>query len=122
MKAFTKYNDEYMMSYYNQMYSSYGITIYENLWDMRGDDVTDEISYEKELTTRAKESVKSALVYQGIFEDAGLSVDIDSLLSKMNEDYGEDYTQNMLDTYGQGYIVQDEIVNVVTDYLVDLYK
>jgi trigger factor len=122
MKAVTKYNDEYMMSYYNQMFSSYGISAYENLWDLRGEDITDELSYEKELTTRAQESVKSALVYQGIFEDAGLSIDIDNMLSEMNEEYGEDYTQSMLDNYGQGYIAQAEIMNVVTDYLVDLYK
>jgi trigger factor len=122
MKAVTKYNDEYMLSYYNQMFSSYGITAYEDLWDLRGEDITDELSYEKELTTRAQESVKSALVYQGIFEDAGLSIDVDNLLSEMNEEYGEDYAQSMLDTYGQGYMVQAEIINVVTDYLMDLYK
>jgi trigger factor len=122
MKAVTKYNDEYMLSYYNQMFSSYGITAYENLWDLRGEDITDELSYEKELTTRAQESVKSALVYQGIFEDAGLSIDIDNLLSDMSDEYGEDYAQNMLDTYGQGYMAQAEIMNVVNDYLMDLYR
>jgi trigger factor len=122
MKAVTKYNDEYMLSYYNQMFSSYGITAYENLWDLRGEDITDELSYEKELTTRAQESVKSALVYQGIFEDAGLSIDVDNLLSDMSDEYGEDYAQNMLDTYGQGYMAQAEIMNVVNDYLMDLYR
>jgi trigger factor len=113
-----------MMSYYNSMYESYGMSsyVFENLWDYAGDDVTDEISYEKDLTSRAKDTVKTAFVYQAIFEDAGLSIDIDTVLSDMTDEYGEDYTQQMIDTYGQGYMAQAEIKNAVIDYLVDMYK
>jgi trigger factor len=124
IKSILKYDDEYMMSYYNSMYESYGMSsyVFENLWDYAGDDVTDEISYEKDLTSRAKDTVKTAFVYQGIFEDAGLSIDIDTVLSDMTDEYGEDYTQQMIDTYGQGYMAQAEIKNAVIDYLVDMYK
>jgi trigger factor len=124
IKSILKYDDEYMMSYYNSMYESYGMSSYtfENLWDYAGDDVTDEISYEKDLTSRAKDTVKTAFVYQRIFEDAGLSIDIDAMLSEMTDEYGEDYAQQMLDTYGQGYMAQAEIKNTVIDYLVDMYK
>jgi trigger factor len=124
IKSILKYDDEYMMSYYNSMYESYGMSsyVFENLWDYAGDDVTDEISYEKDLTSRAKDTVKTAFVYQAIFEDAGLSIDIDTVLSDMTDEYGEDYTQQMLDTYGQGYMAQAEIKNTVIDYLVDMYK
>jgi trigger factor len=125
IKSITKYDDEYMMSYYNQMYESYGLTGYgyDNLWDYVSEDgVTDELSYEKNLTSRAKDTVKTALVYQGIFEDAGLTVDVDTMLSDMTEENDEDYTQNMLDTYGQGYMVQAEIKDKVIDYLMEMYK
>jgi trigger factor len=124
IKSILKYDDEYMMSYYNSMYESYGMSsyVFENLWDYAGDDVTDEISYEKDLTSRAKDTVKTAFVYQAIFEDAGLSIDIDTVLSDMTDEYGEDYTQQMIDTYGQGYMAQAEIKNAVIDYLVDMYK
>jgi trigger factor len=122
MKAITKYNDEYMLSYYNQMFSSYGMTAYENLWDLRDDDIDDELSYERELKTRAQESVKEALVYQGIFEDAGLTIDMDSAIAEMTEENGEDYVTNMQETYGEGYMAQDEMRDAVVDYLMELYK
>jgi trigger factor len=124
IKSILKYDDEYMMSYYNSMFESYGMTGYgyDNLWDYAGEDVTDEISYEKDLTSRAKDTVKTAFVYQAIFEDAGLSIDVDAILSEMTDEYGEDYAQQMLDSYGQGYMAQAEIKNAVIDYLMDMYK
>jgi trigger factor len=122
IKSITKYDDEYMMSYYNQLYEAYGLTGYgyDNLWDYAG--AEDELSYEKDLTSRAKDTVKTALVYQGIFEDAGMTLDVDAMLSEMTEENDEDYTQDMLDTYGQGYMAQAEMKNQVIDYLMDLYK
>jgi trigger factor len=122
VKGTTKYNDEYMMSYYSQMFASYGMTGYgyDNLWDYAG--VSDEYAYEKDLTDRAKETVKTALVYQAIFEDAGLSLDIDTMLANLDEENGEGSADSMVESYGQGYLAQDELHNIVTDYLVDMYK
>lgn len=54
LRAVTKYNDEYMMEYYNQMFSSYGMSAYDNVWDMMGGEVSDEMSYEKDLRTRKR--------------------------------------------------------------------
>lgn len=122
IKAVTKYDDEYMMQYYNQMFSSYGMSAYENVWDTRTDDINDELSYEKELRERAKETVKSALVYQAIFEDAGLTIDMDAVIAEMTEENGEEYVTNMKENYGEGYMAQAEIKDTVTDYLMDLYK
>jgi trigger factor len=125
IKGITKNDDEYMMSYYNQMYEYYGMSSYEfeNLWDYVSEDgVTDELSYEKNLTTRAKDTVKTALVYQGIFEDAGLTLDSDEYLANLTDENGEDYTDSLLETYGQGYLMQTEIKNQVIDYLMDMYK
>jgi trigger factor len=125
IKSITKYNDEYMMSYYNQMYEYYGMSAYtfDTLWDYVGEDgVTDELSYEKNLTSRCKETVKTALVYQAIFEDAGLTLDTDEVLANMTEENDEDYTDSMLETYGQGYMMQDEMREKVIDYLMEMYK
>jgi trigger factor len=122
IKAILKYNDEYTMSYYNQMFESYGMTGYgyDTLWDYAG--VDDELSYEKDLKSRAQDTVKTALVYQGIFDAEGLSIDVDQIMSDMTDEYGEDYTEQMLETYGQGYMAQAEIKNAVIDYLMELYK
>ncbi len=122
MKSILKYDDVSMLEYYNQMFSSYGIDTYENVWDTRGTEVTDERSYEKELNERAKEGVKTALVYQAIFEKAGLTIDMDAAIAKMTEENSEEYVENMKTTYGEGYMAQAEIKNAVIEYLMNLYK
>lgn len=122
LRAVTKYNDESMLAYYNQMFSAYGMSAYENLWDLMGGEVTDELSYEKDLRERAKEIAKTAMVYQAIFEDAGLTIDMDAALAEMTEESGEEYVTSMKENYGEGYMAQNEIMETVTTYLVELYK
>lgn len=122
VKALTKYSDENMMNYYNQMFASYGMESYKNVWETRGEEVTDELSYEKELNTRAKDAVKSSMVYQAIFEDAGLNLDMEAAYAEMEEENGEEYVANMKETYGEAYIAQGQIKDTVTDYLMGLYK
>lgn len=122
MKAVTKYDDEYMMQYYNQMFSSYGMESYSNVWDTRGEEIKDELSYEKELTERAKDTVKTAIVYQAIYEKAGLSIDMDATIAEMTEENGEEYVTNMKETYGEGYMAQAEMKETVIEYLMDKYK
>ena len=117
LKSITKYNDEYTLQYYNQMFAQYGMDTYENVWDTR-DGIDDEIAYEHELTDRAKEMAAQALIYQAIYEKAGLSVDFEALTAEMTEDYGEEYVTGMKENYGQGYMNQAEIQEVVMDYLV----
>ena len=122
VRAVTKYNDEYMLEYYNQMFSAYGMSAYENLWDLMGGEVSDELSYEKDLRERAKENAKTAMVYQAIFEDAGLTIDMEAALAEMTEESGEEYVTSMKENYGEGYMAQNEIMETVTTYLVELYK
>ncbi len=122
LRAVTKYNDESMLAYYNQMYSSMGMAAYENVWDMMGEDITDELSYEKDLRERTKEMAKTAMVYQAIFEDAGLTIDMDAVFADMTAQSGEEYVTNMKENYGEGYMAQAEIQEAVTDYLMERYK
>lgn len=118
LKSQTKYNDETNMQYYNQMYAQYGLETFNNVWEIM-DGIDNEVDYEHNLTDRAKEMAKQALVYQAIYEKAGLNVDFDTLVAEMTESYGEDYVTNMKETYGQGYMIQTEIQSVVLDYLAD---
>lgn len=90
--------------------------------DGMGNDIEDEIEYEKELTERAKEDVKKAMVYQAIFESAGLTIDMDAYYNELNENNGEDYASNIIKTYGEGYIAQMEMREAVVDYLIGLYS
>lgn len=90
--------------------------------DGMGDDIKDEAAYEKELMERAKEDVKEAMVYQAIFESAGLTIDMDAFYNELNENYGEDYVDSIKESYGEGYLAQMQMREAVIDYLTDLYK
>ncbi len=102
VKSLIKGEDEFMMDYYNQLYASYGMEGNTNVWETRGEEINDELSYEKELKTRAEETVKEALVYQAIFEKAGLSIDTESS--------------------GEASLAQAAMAQAVKNYLVGLYK
>ena len=67
VKAVTKHDDENMLSYYQQMFASSNMTAFENLWDLRDDSISDELKYELELNTRAKEATKRASCISGNF-------------------------------------------------------
>lgn len=86
--------------------------------DNMGSDIEDEIEYEKELTERAQETVKEAMVYQAIAEGAGLTFD----MAAYTEENGEDYVESLKESYGEGYIAQSEVRQMVVDYLMDLYR
>lgn len=118
IKGILKYNDEYSLQYYNQMFSQYGMGGYENVWDTR-DGIDNEEAYEKELTQRAKDSMKQTFVYQAIFEKAGLSLDMDAYLAELTTDHGEEYVTNMKETYGIGYMAQSKMSEMVIDYLME---
>lgn len=90
--------------------------------DNMGTDIDDEIEYEKELTERAQDTVKEALVYQAIFEDAGLTVDMDAYYAELAESGGEEYVENIKERYGEGYMAQNRIRQAVTEHLVSLYE
>ena len=122
VKAVTKLDDENMLSYYQQMFASSNMTAFENLWDLRDDSISDELKYELELNTRAKEATKEHLVYQAIFEKAGLTLDMEAHYAELTESNGEDYVTNMKETYGEGYMAQGQIREAVVDYLVGLYQ
>lgn len=83
-----------------------------------GMEMEDEIAYEKELTQRAEETVKEAMVYQAVFEDAGLSFDADAYYAEQVETMGEEYAERQ----GAGYLAQREIKQMAIDYLVGLYQ
>lgn len=78
----------------------------------------EEIAYEKELTQRAQDQVKEAMVYQAVFDDAGLAFDADAHYNEQVETMGEDYAKR----YGAGYLAQEEIRQMAIDHLVGLYQ
>lgn len=92
-------------------------SILKNSDNNSGVEPEDEISYEKELTQRAEEAVKETMVYQAVFEDAGLSFDANAYYAERVEGMGEEYAER----YGAGYLAQGEIRQMAIDYLMGLY-
>ena len=90
--------------------------------DNSGTAIEDEIAYEKELTGRAEERVKEAMVYQAIFEDAGLTFDADAYFAEQAEEIGEEYVESMKEMYGAGFLTQSEMRLMAVDHLVELYQ
>lgn len=88
----------------------------------QGMEIDDEIEYEKELTQRAQDNVKQAMVYQAIFEDAGLTFDAEANLAEMAEESGEEYVENMKERYGAPYLAQSEMGQMAIEHLVGLYQ
>lgn len=93
-------------------------SILKNSDNNSGVEPEDEIAYEKELTQRAEKTVKETMVYQAVFEDAGLSFDADAYYTQQVEVMGEEYANR----YGAGYLAQGEIRRMATEYLVGLYQ
>lgn len=93
-------------------------SILKNSDNNSGEEPEDEIAYEKELTQRAEEAVKETMVYQAVFEDAGLSFDADAYYTEQVKVMGEQYAER----YGAGYLAQGEIKRMTIDYLVGLYQ
>lgn len=93
-------------------------SVMKNSDENSGMEMEDEIAYEKELTQRAKDTVKEAMVYQAVFEDAGLSFDAEAYYNEQVEAMGEEYAK----MYGAGYLAQGEIRQMAIDHLVGLYQ
>ena len=66
--------------------------------------------------------MKEAMVYQAIFEDAGLTFDADAYFAEQAEEIGEEYVESMKEMYGAGFLTQSEMRLMAIDHLVELYQ
>lgn len=90
--------------------------------DNTGSDIDDEIAYEKNLTERAKEEVKEDLVYQAVFESAGLTLDMEAFQEKLTAQYGAGYVENLKASFGEADMAHNCLRQTVRDYLIGLYR
>ena len=101
---------------YNEYYqSSYGQTMYSSFDDYTG---MDRKEYYASARTDAEEIADRNLIYQAIYEDAGLNITDESKKEVLaGYGIGEDYYTEIEETYGKGYLSQSAIVYTVLDYL-----
>ena len=118
LMALTKGVDIEQYNNYNQYYAStYGQPMYNSFDDYVG---LDKKEYYAQLRTQAENIADQMLVYQAIYEDAGLTYTEENV----NEVYGsygitEEFRPQMLETYGEGFLNQSAVMFAVMDYLKD---
>ncbi len=119
LKGQMKYDDENTYkaentSYYNQ----YGKNKYESFNAYIGGQSDKE--YAALLTQQAMKQAQNELIYQAIYEDAGLTVsseDVSEYLTSINLD--SSYYSSQQSTYGKGYLYHQGMVYTVIKYLAD---
>ena len=62
------------------------------------------------------------MVYQAVFEDAGLSFDVQAYFDEMAGESGEEYVDSLKENYGEAYLAQNEMRQAVIEYLTGLYE
>lgn len=90
--------------------------------DNTGSDIKNEIAYERELTERAKEAVKEDLVYQAVFESAGLTFDMEDYQEKLAAVYSVEYVEGLKASFGEADMAHNGLKRAVRDYLIGLYR
>lgn len=119
LKSTIKYADEQSYQYMNQMYMSYYGQGYGSFEEYTG---KTEEEYVVDLTQRAEEACKDMLIYQGILESEGISLDEASIKDDLLEQYGsEDGYKSLADQYGMGYLanglVESKALETVKGYI-----
>lgn len=90
--------------------------------DNTGSDIKNEIAYERELTERAKEAVKEDLVYQAVFESAGLTFDMEDYQENLAAVYSVEYVEGLKASFGEADMAHNGLKRAVRDYLIGLYR
>ncbi len=112
-----KYADVEEMKGWNQVYEVYGLGSYSSVYEYK--QMENEMEYEASLRLRAEEVAESNLIIQAIYEDAGLTITSEHLDAVMVEmGMSPEDLEQMIKTYGQGYIYQRAMKVAVVEYLV----
>ena len=117
VKATTKYYEEQNYASMLQMYESYGMANpYESFDDYIGET---PVAHEKTLTKEAKEQVLRDLAYQTLYEKLGLSITEEDYTAYLEE---TGISEEDVETYGKGYLMQMLIQDKVREALMDKAK
>lgn len=117
VKATTKYYEEKNYAYMLQMYEAYGMANpYESFDDYIGET---PVAHEKTLTKEAKEQVLRDLAYQTLYEKLGLSITEEDYTAYLEE---TGISEEDVETYGKGYLMQTLIQDKVREALMDKAK
>ena len=121
MKKYMKAKDYKQMETSNATYQNlYGYDAYKDVLEMRG---MDKEEYAKATKEAAEIEAKKNLVYQALYEKFNLSVSDDDLKAVASSyGFGDDDYEGAVDRFGNPYIHQQAIINVVNDYLAENYN
>lgn len=114
LKALKMYSDQSSYEYMNQMYVQmygYGASSFLEYMGMSQE------QYDISVIDSAMKAEVSALARQAIAEKEGIRVTEDDMKSYVEETYGEDSYDSILESYGKPYIAQTTLDSLVQKYL-----
>ena len=121
MKKFIKAKDYKQMETTNSTYQNlYGKDAYKDVLDMRK---MDKKEYRQEVLKSAKEQADENLIMQALFEKFDLSV-TDEDIKEVTSSYGfkEDEYDKAVERFGEPYLYEQAMINVVNNYLAENYN
>lgn len=121
MKKYMKAKDYKQMETSNATYQNlYGYDAYKDVLEMRG---MSKEEYAKATKEAAEIEAKKNLIYQALYEKFNLSVSDEDLKAVASSyGFGDDDYEGAVDRFGNPYIHQQAIINVVNDYLAENYN
>ena len=121
MKKYMKAKDYKQMDTTNSTYQNlYGYDAYKDVYEMRG---VDKKEYAGVIKDAAEAEAKKNLIYQALYEKFALSVsdeDVNEVVTSFG--FSEDDRAGAIERFGEPYLYQQAIINVVNDYLAENYN
>ena len=93
---------------------------YKDVYEMRG---VDKKEYAGVIKDAAEAEAKKNLIYQALYEKFALSVsdeDVNEVVTSFG--FSEDDRAGAIERFGEPYLYQQAIINVVNDYLAENYN
>ncbi len=119
LRGQTKYSDTIAMNNTNAQYQQYfGENMYNSVYEFKN---MKKAEYEASLVTRAENMAKTAMIYQAIYQDAGLSYTQEQIDEVLADNWGMEatYYNQAKETYGDGFIRQGAMSKAVVAYLLE---
>ncbi len=113
LRQLLKYTDEQSYAYINQLYTNYyGSPAYESFEKYTG---KNEADYEKDLKDSAKRQAAIDMTYENYFVQHGLTITDEAYNLAVSTNGGD----AALSTYGEAFLRQSALKQVVIDHLTD---
>lgn len=115
MEGLTMTSDAYLFEQYKNFYDAYGIDFdYDDYQEFFA---TEDQTYEESRDAKAKAQVTKDIVYQNVFENAGLTISDDDYNNFLETN---NITDEIIENYGKPYVMKQMMQELASEYMWDL--